>query len=252
MTERRYERPVAIPNEIFGDMRSWLEVGELKSPHHQEFIYCFYWMIAYLWNYAKYGEHGFTLADIKKLLGYNPNEKRLNYIIKKNGLLDQKGYSSSVNDYPILWHMNEDKQMSYTMLSDYDKEDRERLNTFKSLNVIVKAPLKSIGNENEDGLFWNAANSHLMRGEIIVACTVDGKMNCSAVYMYGLLLMMNEKNKHFHGEEKFQCANKTLIGLTGWDRRKINETVGFLVDIELIKKEQAVKKKGEINWYSIV
>lgn len=251
MTEKHYERPVAMPNEIFSDMRKWLEVGELKSPHHQEFIYCFYWMIAYLWNYAKYGEHGYTLGDIKKLLGYNPAEKRLNYIIKKGGLMDQKEYTSSVNDYPILWHMNEDKKMSFTMLSDYDKESRAMLNKFSSVNVLVKAPLKSIGTEEEDGLFWNPSNSHMMRGEIMVACTVDRKLNCSAVYMYGLLLMMSEKNKYYNKVDTFQCANKTLIDMTGWDRRKINETVGLLVDIGLVKKSQNVKRQGEVNWYSI-
>lgn len=251
MTEKHYERPVAMPNEIFSDMKSWLEAGELKSPHHQEFIYCFYWMIAYLWNYAKYGEHGFTLGDIKKLLGYNATEKRMNYIIKKNGLMDQKGYSSSVSDYPILWHMNQDKMMSFTMLSDYDKESRGMLNKFNSINVLVKAPLKSIGTEDEDGLFWNPSNSHMMRGEIMVACTVDGKMNCAAVYMYGLLLMLYEKNKYYNKVDTFQCANKTLIGLTGWSTRKVNETLDVLTDIGLIKRDQAVKKKGQVNWYTL-
>jgi hypothetical protein len=252
MSEKRYERPVAMPNEIFADMRKWLEVGELKSPHHQEFIYCFYWMIAYLWNYAKYGEHGFTLPDIKRLLGYNPNEKRLNYIIKKNGLLDQQGYSSSVNDYPILWHMDESKRMSFTMLSDYHKEDKDSVSKYKSANVVIKAPLKSIGNEQEDGLFWNPSNSHMIRGEIMVACTVDGKMNCSAVYMYGLLLMLHEKNKYHHKVEMFQCANKTLIGLTGWEERKVIRVANFLLDVGLIKKSQAVRKRGQANWYSLV
>jgi hypothetical protein len=147
--------------------------------------------------------------------------------------------------------MNEDKMMSFTMLSDYDKESRGMLNKFNSINVLVKAPLKSIGTEDEDGLFWNPSNSHMMRGEIIVACTVDGKMNCAAVYMYGLLLMLYEKNKYYNKVDTFQCANKTLIGLTGWSTRKVNETLDVLTDIGLIKRDQAVKKKGQVNWYTL-
>ncbi|WP_144509944.1 hypothetical protein [Bacillus sp. FJAT-22090] len=250
MAEQHFERPVAMPNKIYADMKQWLDEGELKSPQHQEFLYCFYWVIAYLWGFAKYGEKGFTMSDIKQILGYNPNEKRVNYIIKQDGLLDQKGYTDTVNDYPVLWHMKDGEDISFTMLSDYDELDRELVNKFKTPKPFVKAPLLSIGEDN-DGLYWNAENSHIVRGEIVVACMANEKLKCAGIYLYGILLMMRDKNLHFHDTDEFQCSNSTLEKLTRWSNQKVIKVVKGLVEADLIEKNQKVKKKGEVNVYKI-
>lgn len=249
LKQQHYERPVAMPNKIYPDMKQWLEVGELKSPQHQEFVYCFYWMSAYLWGFAKYGEYGYTISDIKQMLGYNPNEKRINYIVKQDGLLDQKEYTSTVNDFPVLWSLK-DSELSFTMLSDYDVLDQPLVNKFKAYTPFVKAPLLSIGNDN-DGLYWNAENSHIVRGDIIVTCMANDKLKCAGVYLYGLLLMMRDKNLHFHDTDEFQCAHKTLMDLTGWGDTKTRRIVAELCKDGLIKRSQKIQKKGEVNWYAI-
>ena len=238
-----------MPNEIYADMKQWLDEGEIKSPQHQEFIYCFYWIIAYLWGFAKYGEKGFVLSDIKQMLGYNPNEKRINYIIKQDGLLDQKGYTSTVEDYPVLWNLK-DSCLSLTMYSEYDELDQELINTFKTSKPFVKAPLLSLG-ESNDGLYWNAENSHIVRGEVFVACMANAQLKCAGVYLYGILLMMRDKNLHFNKTEEFQCANKTLVELTGWNIKKVSKVVSELDNIGLITRKQKVQKKGEVNWFTL-
>lgn len=239
-----------MPNKIYADMRQWLDDGELKSPQHQEFLYCFYWMIAYLWGFAKYGEKGFTISDIKQMLGYNPNEKRINYIVKQDGLLDQKGYTDTVNDYPVLWHMKDGEDISFTMLSDYDELDRELVNKFKTAKPFIKAPLLSLGEDN-NGLYWNAENSHIVRGEIVVACMANEELKCAGVYLYGILLMMRDKNLHFHDTDEFQCANKTLVEMTGWNIKKVVRITSELDNIGLITRKQKVQKKGEVNWFTL-
>lgn len=245
LKQQHFERPVAMPNEIYADMKQWLELGELKSPQHQEFIYAFYWMIAYLWGFAKYGEHGFTMSEIKQMLGYNPNEKRINYIVKQDGLLDEKGYTDTVDDFPVLWSLK-DGELSHTMLSSYDELDQQIVNKFKSQKAFIKAPMLSIG-ENNDGLYWNAENSHIVRGDIFVACMNSDELKCAGFYLYGILLMMRDKNLHFHDREEFQCANKTLTELTGWNIKKVVRVVSELDNVGLITRKQKVQKKGEVN-----
>lgn len=249
LAEQHFERPVAMPNEIYADIKQWLDEGEIKSPQHQEFVYCFYWIIAYLWGFAKYGEKGFTFGDIKKMLGYNENEKRINYIIKENGLLDQKGYTKTVNDYPVLWSLK-DGELSLTMYSDYDELDREIVHTFNTPKPFIKAPLLSLG-ENNDGLYWNAENSHIVRGEVFVACMSNDKLKCAGMYLYGILLMMRDKNLHFHDTDEFKCANKTLVELTGWNIKRVTRIISELDNVGLITRKQKVQKKGEVNCFTL-
>lgn len=249
LKQQHFERPVAMPNEIYTDMKQWLELGELKSPQHQEFIYAFYWMIAYLWGFAKYGEHGFTISEIKQMLGYNPNEKRINYIIKQDGLLDQKRYTDTVDDFPVLWSLK-DAELSHTMLSSYDELDQQIVNKFKANKAFIKAPMLSIGEDN-DGLYWNAENSHIVRGDVVVACMANNKLKCAGIYLYGILAMMRDKNLHFHNTDEFQCSNRTLENLTRWSNQKVIKVVKGLVEAGLIEKNQKVKKKGEVNVYKI-
>lgn len=250
MAEKHFERPVAMPNRIYADIKQWLEEGEIKSPSHQEFIYCFYWMSAYLWGFAKYGEYGYTISDVKQMLGYNPNEKRINYIVKQDGLLDQKGYTNTVDNFPVLWHMKDGEDISFTMLNDYDDLDKELVNKFKAKKPFVKAPMLSIGGNN-DGLYWNAENSHILKGEIFVACMANDNLKCAGMYLYGILLMMRDKNLHFHDREEFQCANKTLVELTGWNKKKVSMVLNELDNIGVISKKQKVQKKGEVNWFTL-
>ena len=249
LKERHFERPVAMPNRIFADMRQWLQEGELKSPQHQEFIYGFYWLIAYLWGFAKYGEYDYIISDIKGLLGYNPNEKRINYIIKQDGLLDRKRYTDTVDDFPVLWSLK-DGELSHTMLSDYDEVDQQIVNKFKSQKPFVKSPLLSLG-EDRDGLYWNADNSHIIRGDVFTLCMENKELRCAGLYLYGMLQMMSDKNLHFNKSEEFQCANKTLVELTGWGITKVKKIVNELCEVGLISKEQKLQKKGEVNWYML-
>ena len=249
MKEKHFERQVAMPNRIYADMKQWLETGELNSPQHQEFIYCYYWLIVYLWGFAKYGEHGYTTTEIKKMLGYNPNEKRVNYIIKQDGLLDLKGYTNTVDDFPVLWSLK-DGELSHTMFSDYDELDRQIVNKFKAHKITVKAPLLSIG-ENNDGLYWNSENTHMINGDVFTACMTNKSLMCGGLYLYGLLATMRDKNLHFHDTDEFQCAHKTLMDLTGWGDTKTRRMIVDLCSAGLIERKQKTQKKGEVNWYKL-
>src|SRR5690606_19101854 len=57
-----------------------------------------------------------------ELLGYSPTQQALDYIIKKDGVLDEAGMTITLYDFPIIqtWVEN---QPEFDMLSDFNNED---------------------------------------------------------------------------------------------------------------------------------
>lgn len=246
-----YNNAVLMPNEIFNELNSWSENKELKTVHHKEFVYSFCWYIAYLWRYAIYGEQEINLMKIKQTLGYNPNEKRIDYIIKRNGLLDEKGYTDSTNSFPVGWSLN-GEGLSFSMLDDFDDVSKQYLLKGYNENRLIKAPLKHIGTEDEEGIFWNSPNTHMVNLSIFEKCMSNSELGCSGFYMYGLLSYIDSLSKHFNeAEDYFVCSNETLTGLTGWGIRKVIKVTNSLVEFNLIEKEQRIKIKGNVNHYGI-
>lgn len=240
-------RTIAMPNEIFLDIKEQLERKVLKSPHHQEFLYSYYWLIAYFWRYSIYSEFNVNQASIKRLLGYNPNEKRINYIIKKGGVLDAMFYTETVKDFPISWTQRKKEEPSFSMLHELRKEDRKLLTKHMSSNYTVKKPIKHVGDRYNDGLFWNSSSTHMMSGEHFKSCMENTRLGCSGFYLLGILMFIKDKSR----ANEFLCSNKTLHIYTGWGEKKIRRLTTELAEIELIAKEQEVKNKGSVNKYRI-
>ncbi|MGE5438102.1 MAG: hypothetical protein ACM3O3_12890 [Syntrophothermus sp.] len=86
-----------IPDEIFND----LSMLKYKSNKHYGFTVCLYILINYLYYTCYYNNRLISNQDIKEILGYNRKEKRIDYIIKQNGLLDSSGYTKMVYDIPV-------------------------------------------------------------------------------------------------------------------------------------------------------
>src|SRR5437763_8036906 len=98
------EKRIFMPNEIFDDFKSGFDSGV-----HKAFAYSYYYVVNYLYRYTKYsfGER-FTQPEIMEFLGYSASNKKLNYITKKDGLLDQIGYTKTTTDYPVQWNFDSD------------------------------------------------------------------------------------------------------------------------------------------------
>ena len=237
-----------MPNEIFLDMKEWISTGELKSNQHQEFIYTYYWLMAYLWRYAIYAEQKLGQQEIKKILKYNPNEKRIDYIMKKNSLLDQKGYTAHSNDYPVLWSFKSNENVKFDMLYEFDETDRGYMTANQSSRFFVKSPVKHIGDDENEGIYWNSSNTHIVSGEVLAICMDNPKLGCSGFYLYGLLTFIRDKS----GESSFGCSSSTISTYTGWGANKIYDVTTALVLNGLIVKSQDRKTKGCVNMFQIL
>ncbi|MGG0667685.1 hypothetical protein ABE073_04065 [Lederbergia citrisecunda] len=247
-----HEITIAMPNELLFHLPEWLSNKELKSNQHQEFIYSYLWLISYYWRYARYAEEKITQQTIKSVLGYNPDEKRLNYIVKKNGLLDAKGYTSTTKNYPVSWSFENSKEgVSFTMLKSLDLEFQALVSKFKSENYQVKCPLVSVGTDVSEGIYWNTDNTHFMSQELFDLCMKHPKLQCAGFYLCGVLKYIGDKNYHFSSSLEFECSNDALKDFTNWSIRRIAETTNTLMSIGLIHKEQKVKSRGQRNSYKL-
>ena len=178
------ENKVFMPNEIFED----ISIMGFKTIEHKSFVYSYYYLLLWLYRYTKYGNIKITVQDIKEVLGYNKKYDVLDYIIKKDGLLDQLGYTESTTDFPYHWNMENGLEFNY--FSEMDLEMRKTIS--RGRNYKIKVPVKGIHRDSEsrsegieDGVFYDIANTHMVDFEVFAECME--KVGCKGFYVYGYL-----------------------------------------------------------------
>lgn len=184
------ESKVFMPNEIFIELNPAID-----SNPHVHFAYSYIYLTHWLYRHAKHmTKNGIINNDmIKEILGYNAKQKKLDYLIKKDGLLDQLGYTETVKDLPISWKF-EDETVEFEMLSD-NKEILEfwDLPRKYSIKYPVKAFNRQISDEIEDGTFYYVWNTHCIPFEVFMYCMSNDQIGTTGFYLYSYIKMMNDK-----------------------------------------------------------
>jgi hypothetical protein len=183
------ESQLYIPNEIFNDFR----VLHDKGSGHVAFAYSYYYLISWLYRFCKYGHLNIDVKVIKEILGYNATYKKLDYLIKKNGVLDELGYTLSSTDFPYSWYFN-NGDIEFHYLSELNVEDRKRILEQRGRNYKVKVPVKGLLRNREseqegyyNGIFYDISRTHLVEFEVFVECMSKGELGCIGFYLYGYL-----------------------------------------------------------------
>lgn len=196
------ESKVFMPNEIFTDL-----IGAIKNSPHIGFAYSYIYLVTWLYRYAKHmSNEGFLdNGKIKKILGYNANTKGLDYLTKRNGLLDQLGYTETAKDFPIAWTF-EDNLLEFDMISD-NKEilDIWNLSRKYSIKFPVKGFYRYLNDEElkveyesgyEDGTFFDVSNTHCIPFEVFMYCMDNEDIGTIGFYLYSFIKW---KNNYFTG-----------------------------------------------------
>lgn len=221
-----------MPNEIFKDLPI-----HIKS-NHIPFTYSYNYLITYLYRYSKYGKKLYTTSDIKNILGYNPNNKDLNYIIKKNGLMDELEYMTTDKDFPIGWTY-ENNNLEFDMFSEFKRDYLEGLKVepynSMSRNYSVKRPEKAFhrqiekDGEYEEGTFYYAWNTHQIPIKVFIFCMGNKELECNAFYIYSYL---RHKNQSFNG---YDISIEKLSRETGMTVSTVKRTLDTLKKFKLIR-----------------
>lgn len=247
-----YENKIYIPNEIFND----LKVIHSKGSSHVAFTYSYYFLISWLYRYAKYGEKNIDVKLIKQMLGYNPDNKKINYIIKKDGVLDQIGYTKTDTDYPIAYTYN--GELEFTMFSELDKEWQNEIIKQRGRNYKIKLPVKGIWRDSEskingdwNGTFYQIDYTHEMTIELFNFCMNNVDLGTSGFYLYGYLKYRCDKFT------QYQISMERLGDEIGMSRSSVYRYLNKLIECKLIQYEEnsCVLIDGEYvkeaNTYSI-
>lgn len=187
------ESKLFIHNEIFNDLKH-----NLNRSNHIPFAYSYYYLICWLYRYAKYGQLTIDNKSIKKILGYSPTYPEIDYIIKKNGVLDVIGYTITAKDYPISWTFD-NNCLDFFMLRDCDEETQKLVKGTKSRKYTVKFPPKAFHRTQEseegnhlDGTFYDVSNTHLIPFEVFMFCMSKKDIGCTGFYLWSYLKMQNQ------------------------------------------------------------
>lgn len=188
------ESKIFMPNEIFKD----LQASGIKNKHIP-LAYSYYYLICWLYRYAKYGAmNDIDNKKIKEILGYSPTYPEIDYIIKKNGTLDQIGYTITVKDFPLLWTY-EDDFLDFDLLSDMDEDTQRVVKQQYSRKYSVKFPPKAFHRTKEseddsylDGTFYEVDNTHLIPFEVFAFCMSKKELECMGFYLWSYLKMQNQ------------------------------------------------------------
>jgi hypothetical protein len=203
------DRHIFLPNEIFSDLSD----ERISNSIHRSFCYSYYYYISYLYRYSLYVKNTpmINQQDIKQKLGYNRNEKRIDYLIKQGGILDLLGYTLTTQDYPVSWSMDDMGFLQFKTIKELHEEHGVQVTLQTSdRNFKIKKPIKAFHRKSDsnflDGIFYDVSNTHKVSYTIFELCMSNVLLGVYAFYIYGYIKMMND----LYGNE-YQCPIRTLV-----------------------------------------
>ncbi|WP_150284749.1 hypothetical protein [Rummeliibacillus sp. TYF-LIM-RU47] len=226
------ESKVFIPNEIFKD----LQKSEIKSLH-VPVAYCYYYLTNWLYRYTKYDVPFIDNKQMKEILGYHKDQKTIDYIIKKDGLLDQIGYTQTVKDLPLLWEFDEFEGLKFSMLSEMDEFNQKYIKEHLSRKYSIKYPVKAFerayddeGNIDQEGTFYDVSDTHCIPFEVFIYCMSNEKLGCTAFYLYSYISRMNDKF-----DEGWDIPIKKLIEETNIPKKTLERYLDQMKQYKMIE-----------------
>lgn len=184
---------IYLPNEVFADLKL-----NIDNSSQIAFAYSYLYYITYLYRYCKYIDgngNKVTQEVIKEYLGYSPKNKKIDYIIKKGGILDNLQYTETTTDYPIQFLYDEDDMITFETIYDY----KEVIKNINDRNFRIKKPLRAfyrsiraIEEGDLTGTFYEVENTHRIDFDIFHSIISDPNLGVVGFYVYGYLKHKND------------------------------------------------------------
>lgn len=202
---------VYLNNNTFKILESLIDTGSIKKTH-VSFTFTYLYLITYLFRYTKYSDKVLTTGEIKELLGYSKVNKRIDYIIKENGVLDTVGLTKTIHDFPID-HSITNGSLTITMLSELNNNDSYSINWRKQRGISIsqscKYPTLGFYNTLKDdidisyfdngGSFFNVNYTTLIPFKVLLYCLSNKAIGVDGFYTYCKILSFNKiTNSHYH------------------------------------------------------
>lgn len=246
---------VYLPNETIYDLQLHIENSSQTA-----FAYSYLYYITYLYRYCDYiDENGekVTQRRIKEYLGYSPKNKKLDYIIKKGGILDTLQYTLTTTDYPLQFLYDSNNLISFETIADY----KDNIKNINDRNFKVKYPIRAfhrspraILSRSLTGTFYDVSNTHRIDYDAFKGILENPKLGCVAFYIYGFL---KQKNNMFRSgyQRSFEKIGLELSMSDKTVRKYIDllEEYGYLrVERKFFNLHANLEDELEANIYNVV
>ncbi|MFJ7371676.1 replication/maintenance protein RepL [Lysinibacillus sp. NPDC098008] len=240
---QQYNLEVAMPNELFPQLLQMKEDKELK-PVHIGFTYSYIYLQTYMYRYSTYGTYVPNGKEIKELLTYTPSNKAVDYIIKKNGLLEQKDILTTTNHFPIISEMEYDEYgidrvPKITTIQEFCKEIQyETVDEWREQMKINRAstckyPVFGFEREYDDGCvegtFFDISDTTLIDMNTFLFCMSTDDIGVNGFYVYAYLL---DKSNKFNND--FKATHKRIAKETGLSEKTVQRVMDALRSHNLI------------------
>lgn len=189
---------VQIPNEIFKDLsQSIKNKNNSTNIQQSSFAYAYLVLVSILYKYSHFvdldNETYIQNADIKELLGYNRITKTIDHVIKKDGILDQIGLTSTSRNFPVETVISTTESISDIPLKEFvtvEELDKEGLtyklvrSIVKNRNYTIKEPLFLFEYNEGMGTLYEYGNTHKVKLDEILRFMFDEKLDNIDFIMY--------------------------------------------------------------------
>ncbi|MGF9975327.1 replication/maintenance protein RepL [Viridibacillus arvi] len=243
---------IAMPNELFTTLLNWKDNKQIKA-NHIPFTYAYLYYQTYLYRYVKYDVHVPATSEIKLDLGYAQNYKPIDYIIKKDGLLDSEGITISTSDFPVIQEWKDQNRMKYervkiSTLSSLNDEHHNFVHDWKkerniNLKQTIKYPVfaffrdvttydESVVYEDSlyDGTFYFAENTTIIDIRVFEFCMNNKDLGVNGFYLYAYL-----KNQNYKYNDDFKATRIRMAKETGMSERTVQTYMNALREHNLVK-----------------
>lgn len=235
---------IYTPNEIFDELKQ----SNIK-PVHIPFAYSYYFLVSYLYKMCAYDEITPSQKELKEWLGFSSNNKTINYIVKKGGVLDHLLYTQTTTDYPVSYHRDDYGDIEFDTVQNEDDYMKELYRSRHSARYIIKHPVKCFSRYPVydlnclDGTFYQTFDTHRTELSTIQFMLSHSELGVTGFYIYQFLLYKCDKFP-----EGYKMTYQQLADELGYYHVTITKYLKLLISYNCISANSEMSKY--YTWYS--
>ena len=229
------EKSVFLPNEIF----NIFDINRFKNGKHRLFAIVYYYNVCWIYRYAKTESImscGNSVKDtLMTMCGVGINNNKFDYIIKKNGVLDNLKITKTISvlDSPCVYIYDSDVNfLEFEMIRDYDFFSRySTVATFKE--PLLNTKHRYINGSKYHGTFYDIEYSIKLDMSMYLRMLIDFNMSYESIGFYIYLLSLS----NFYGCEVNISREKMSLDL--------GVSVKFITSMKkVLKKNNLITEKN--------
>lgn len=246
LQKEKYE--IAMPNELFEKLLELKKGGEIKSTHIG-FTYSYIYLQTYMYRYCTYEQHVPSVEEIKKMLTYSPKNKEIDYIIKKDGVLEYNQILYTESDFPIMWELDEYEDVNIITIKSFIKEydyptfDMWRKERGITRRATCKYPsfIEEGGKFRElDGTNVNIANTTMLDMPTFMFCMQTDGIGVNGFYLYAYL-----KHQSFKYNDDFRATFNRISRETGMSVKTVQRVMNVM------REHNVITTKHNMEYFSL-